>query len=87
MLANSQTFERMGAVAFALLGRRVHTAGGLQHLDAELQWALEWWSEYLQKASPRFVPLVNLRKPLVVFTDGACEPNPEEPFGTAAGYG
>ena len=33
------------------------------------------------------MPLANVRKPLVIFTDGSCEPNPDEPFGIAAGYG
>ena len=87
VFANSQTFGKMGAVAFNALGRRAHCHGPTTSLDADLTWALEWWSTYLMDPQPRTIPLANMRKPVYIFTDGACEPDDGSATGVNASYG
>ena len=88
VFANSQTFGRIGAVAFAHLSKRTHSGSpSFQPLEVELKWALEWWLQYLKEAKPRFVPLAGVRKPLIILTDGACEPDETQPYGIRASYG
>ena len=87
VFANSQTFGKMGAVAFNELGRRAHCHGPLTTLDADLIWALEWWATYLIDPQPRTVPLANMRKPVIILSDGACEPDDSSSLGVNASYG
>ena len=77
----------MGTVAFNVLGRRAYCNGPLTSLDADLVWALEWWSSYLTDLQPRTVPLANMRKPVIILPGGACEPDEDSPLGVNASYG
>ncbi len=48
---------------------------------------LAWLKRHLEKGLARRVPLGRLRRPLLVFTDGACEPSPGTATGLRAGHG
>jgi len=87
VFANSQTFGRMGAMAFHYLGRRAHMIGASKKMDAELRWALEWWDTHMSSAKERHIQLTNVRRPLYLFTDGSCEPDAQQACGIKAGYG
>ena len=87
VFANSQTFGRMGAMAFHYLGRRAHMIGASKKMDVELRWALEWWHTHMGTAKERRIQITNVRRPLYIFTDGSCEPDAQKTCGITAGYG
>ena len=74
-------------MAYHYLGRRAHLYGLVKSLDAELRWALGWWLDHLESSPSRVVLLANAQVPVVIFTDGACDPNPVQPYGVKSGYG
>ena len=86
VFANSHTFGKMGAVGFNALGRRAHCHGPTTSLDANLIWALEWWATCLVDPQPRAISLANMRAPVFLFTDGACEPDDGSETGVNAAY-
>ena len=86
--AKSQIFGRAGAVALRAIHRRTQAGAGNASLDANTSWALEWWLRTLQgNPKPREVRLAHDRKPLVIFTDGCCDPDEAAKAGLRAGYG
>ncbi len=87
IFANAQMFGRAGALASHYLGRRATLAGNVRRLDAELRWCLEWWRAHLFENAPREVPLVNMQRPIFVFTDGACEEDVLAPYRIKGSYG
>jgi hypothetical protein len=87
VFANSQTFGRLGALAFHYLGRRADQSGTTSRLSLELRWALEWWTLHMTDTKPRTVPLNHRQKPVYIFTDGSCEPDKDREHGIEAGYG
>ncbi len=70
---NSQAFGRCGALALCHLGKRAERGGSTDRLDAGLKWSLEWWLDHPAKGAARAVPQSRRYRPLVLFTDGACE--------------
>ena len=87
VFANSQTFGRRGALAFHYLGHRVGNANSGPGLSQELRWALVWWKHHLQNSEPRKVPLGRGALPVILYTYGCCDPDPDGPLGLRAGYG
>ena len=55
IFSNSQTYGRMGALAYHHLGKKAHKSSGNFHVDEELRWALQWWVEHIENAKPRIV--------------------------------
>ena len=86
--SNSQIFGTMGALARHYLNRNACAQSIDPRIDGELEWSLKWWAKHFENPKPRTVPLGKFRKPVVIFTDGACEPaDTEENYGLVAGYG
>ena len=87
VFSNSQTFGRMGALAYNYLGQKVAEGGGAWSMSQDLEWPLEWWLEQVSKAKPRRIPVGKLRRPVYIFSDGSCEPRKDNPSKLEAGYG
>ena len=87
VFARSQFFGRVGSLALKTLHRRASSSVANKALDAETAWALGWWRRTLPNAEPRSVCLAGHRQPLVIFTDGCCDPNEESASGVDSGYG
>jgi len=58
-----------------------------EELDVDTLWALKFWQDTLPDAKPREVHLAGFRQPLVIFSDGCCDPSFSSPSGVKAGYG
>ena len=86
VFARSQVFGRVGSLALRILYKRTHLATKAG-LDAETKWALWWWKRTLPTAEPRIVHLAGHRQPLVIFSDGYCDPDETSSSGVRAGYG
>ena len=87
VFARSQIFGRVGSLALRVLHRRASSLVSREGLDAETLWALQWWKATLPEAEPRVVRLAGFRQPLIIFTDGCCDPNESSGSGVDAGYG
>ena len=70
---DSAFFGRCGAVALHCVRQRGNV-GGSDAVTGSLATALRWLRVYLANAQPRRVPLQLRVDPLVVLTDGACDP-------------
>jgi len=84
--AKAQVFGKAGNLALRTIYKRVAMAGH-GSLDMDTEWELKWWLKTLPYSRPREIRLANLRKPLIVFTDGSCDPDPAARCGLRAGYG
>ena len=69
----SEFFGRCGAVALHFIRQRSN-AGGSDAVSESLWNAPRWLRAYFTKAEPRTVPLQLQVAPVVVLTDGACDP-------------
>ena len=87
VFAKSQVFGRAGAIALRTLHLRASCMVPREELDVDTIWALEFWQDTLPDAKPREVHLAGFRQPLVIFTDGCCDPSSSSPPGVKAGYG
>ena len=76
LFANSQAFGRCGALATYHFGQRAEKGGSPPRLDAGVRWSLKWWLDRLTHGVSRTIPFSRRFRPLVLFTDGACEPEP-----------
>ena len=65
----------MGALARHYLNRKACAGTIDTRIDAELEWSLRWWATHFRNPKPRIMPLGRFRKPVIIFTDGACGPN------------
>jgi len=86
VLSNSQTYGRMGALAYHYLGRKANKSGDSGALSQDVMWALRWWKKHVAEAKPRTVRVGKQRSPLYVFTDGSCDPDRSKQVGVKAGY-
>ena len=73
MYAVGQTFGKCGGAAAKVLSHRASASGGSSGLNEQLRWALTWWKLYLSSAPERKVSLRRDQRPVLIFTDGACE--------------
>lgn len=87
VFAHSQTFGRLGALAFHYLGRKADQVERWDSLSEELRWSLAWWASRLSNAKPTEIPVAKHERPLLLFTNGSCESNPSRRFDLEAGYG
>ncbi len=87
VFSNSQTYGRMGALAYYHLGQVASRAGGSKYLGQDLRWALRWWIDHMENAKPRVIRVGKRRKPVYIFTDGSCDPCEDNASGVKAGYG
>lgn len=87
VFARSQIFGRVGSLALRALHRRASALVPREGIDSETLWALHWWKATLPDAEPRVVCLAGYRQPLIIFTDGCCDPNESSESGVDAGYG
>ena len=69
---------QLACAAVREVRKRGSRCGALYALDEELKAALEWISFHLENAGPKEVILSKRPPPVLIFTDGACEPNPVE---------
>ena len=76
--AKSQTFGRCGAVALGAIIRRSRQQGAMR-VTSEIRWAAEWWLRFLERCKPRTVSMDSHLPPLLVWTDGAFEPDSVTP--------
>ena len=87
VFSNSQTFGRAGALAYSALTKKASEGGHSTYMGKDFINSLRWWSSYFTTAKPRKVPVGKQRRPLYIFTDGACEPSLKNRMGMEAGYG
>ena len=73
MFANSQTFWRCRAVPLRILGQFADGPHSKYPLTTEARSALQWMKQHLTTSAPRAVTSTT-HPPILVFTDGACEP-------------
>jgi hypothetical protein len=66
-------FGRCGAAALRVLRRFASRLGGVACFTAEEMRALEWLAKYLPEARARTIQVFARSRPLVAFSDGACE--------------
>ena len=71
--AEGQLFFRVTAAICRLLSKWAST-GGVRPLTEEMRVALRAIESLLYMAGPRLVESIHLEMPIIVFTDGACEP-------------
>ena len=71
--AGSQTFGKIGALPLGVLGRFAEGPRRLGPIPADVASALRWLCGCLATAVPRTIN-VGGGAPVIVFTDGACEP-------------
>eukprot|EP00971_Amphidinium_carterae_P249718 4956549-Amphidinium_carterae.1 len=83
LFADAQHYCRLGCVSSRAVGVRAAGPEQSQHITEELFQALGWFCRILVEAPVRSIPLAPLAKPVVIFTDGACE----GPDGTKATIG
>ena len=81
--ARSQMFGRGGSLAVAALNRRGRQPGATR-ITPELRGALEWWREFLGSAVPRTVSVNPPEPPLLMWIDGAHEPDDAVPTSCGA---
>ena len=72
--ARAQCFGRCGAATLNVLGAASRAKGGLRRTCPEIEAAIRWWRVYFEGARSRSIE-VSSRPPLLIFTDGACEPS------------
>jgi len=72
--ARGQTFGRCGAVAMRCLGQVSDGAKGLPTLDERTAGSLRWLVSMLRVSRPRELRAFPL-SPLLLYVDGACEPD------------
>ena len=65
---------QLAAAAVREVRRRAYKPGSFHVLDEELRSALEWIMFHLEIAKPKDVAVGKRPAPVLVFTDGACEP-------------
>jgi len=87
VFANSQTFGKIGALTYHHLGEKANQPGGSRTMSYELKWSLEWWMEHMTTAKERTIPVGKQKPPVIIFTDGSCEPSCKSPHGIKAGIG
>ncbi len=87
VFSNSQTFGRMGALTYHYLGQKAHKSGDSSAISKDVLWSLKWWRNHVAHAKPRTVRVGRQRKPVYIFTDGSCDPDPRNPSGVRSGYG
>ena len=71
--AEGQLFYRVTAAICRLLSRWAST-GGWRPLTEEMRAGLKMIEPALSSAGPRMVQSISEERPIVIFTDGACEP-------------
>lgn len=71
--ATAQLFGRVMVPAMRQLSVRSHALGSAHLLHSRLEAALRALVEFVQHGKPRLIDLNDKRKPVLVFTDGACE--------------
>jgi hypothetical protein len=72
VFAIGQTFGRCGANASRIIGIAAEASAPTSLLSGIVLEALKWISHYLQHARPRVVTF-GASRPVLIFTDGACE--------------
>ena len=82
--AGSQTFGKCAAAPIRTLGQVADSHRYQAELSEVTQFALRWFREYFRDAAPRTLTL-HAGPPVVVFTDGFCEPG--EDGAVVAGVG
>ena len=87
IFSNSQTYGKMGALAYYQLGLKAKENGSNVRISKELRWALLWWTEHISKCKPRLIRTGPQREPVYLFTDGSCDPDESSPLGIKAAYG
>jgi hypothetical protein len=66
-------FGRCAAAALKTLRRFGARSGGAVRLGGEVVAALTWLAMFLPSARPRVIQVFSTMRPIIVFTDGACE--------------
>ena len=87
VVSNSQAFGKLGATAFFELTRKAESPQGRDELGGSLKSALTWWKDHVARAKPRAIKVGPQRRPLLLFTDGSCEPDRESKWNVRAGFG
>ena len=87
IFSNSQTYGKMGALAYYQLGLKAKEHGSNSRISKELRWALLWWTEHIFKCKPRIIRTGPQREPVYLFTDGSCDQDESSPLGIKAAYG
>ena len=87
IFSNSQTYGRMGALAYFQLGLKAKEDGPFLRIRPELREALLWWKRQISNCKPRIIRTGPQRPPVYLFTDGSCDPDGSSPFGIKAAYG
>ncbi len=80
----AQVFPRAGAGHLGTLVRFMYARGGRLKRAPELEAACRWWPAFIAESRAREVDALDNVKPVVVFTDGACEYD-GEPIVSAGG--
>ena len=75
LYASTQLFGKAAAAALYVVGRRACQSGGSFSLSEQLKRALGDLLLFVKHSPPRLIPMPGGR-PVVIFTDGACEPKP-----------
>ena len=87
IFSNSQTYGKMGALAYYQFGLKAKETGSIARISKELRWALLWWTEHIAKYKARIIRTGPQREPVYLFTDGSCGPDESSPLGIKAAYG
>ncbi len=82
--ASGQTMGRAGASMLWHLRRAASATGARVALDEAARVTLAWWSEAMRSARPREVAMDDAGPPVLIFTDGFCDPEHDPPV---AGFG
>jgi hypothetical protein len=72
--SGAQVFGRAGAAALRTLGSYADGHSHSPLLNDDTAMALKWLCRYLENSRPRTV-FAWQRRPVIIFTDGACEPD------------
>ena len=87
IFSNSQTYGRMGALAYYQFGLKAKEAGPFLRMSQELEEALLWWKQQISSCKPRIIRTGPQRPPVYLFTDGSCDPGNSSRLGLKVAYG